>query len=345
MAGATVPTAPAYRSLHARSRARARPENSHAERKQKQLHRAFAHKTVRRRGSNPGTRELWPASGMRILVDGDVLATSCIFAIVALARRYEVECIIIAAETRKPLDSLENAWITVPSAPDSADTAILNILRNEDIVITDDGALGWKCCDKGAMPIRADGGTFDLVKDPMRFWRKRKLRVLCDGERERVKAIKTRLIELRLASAIASFASGAFANDGREEAALLAELHEINKRRIWDSAHMRAEESIYRESIYRYRYYYMPEFDKKPKSQRKTASARKPRFTRPKHCVSDREREVLREMREIADEYETRFQISRRASLIETRRREVASPAETTAEANKNADFAEREQV
>jgi uncharacterized protein YaiI (UPF0178 family) len=257
------------------------------------------------------------ANGMKIIVDGDAIAASIIVAVAELARQYEIECLIAANETKKPLDSFENVWISVPVGPDSADAAILNILREGDIVITNDLPLGWRSCGKGATPLRSDGGSFDSAEDPMRFWRRQRLRALRDGERECVKAINTRLLMLRLANAIAPSASGASAN---EEKVLLAALTEINEIRISDSD-IRAEKSLCR-------HYYMPEFGKKPNRRRKPEFAQKSRFMHPKRYVPDRECEALRAMREIADEYETRFRISRRALLIETQRRKTALRSE-----------------
>jgi uncharacterized protein YaiI (UPF0178 family) len=257
-------------------------------------------------------------SDKRVIVDGDGIAAP-IIAVAELAQRYEVECLIVANELKKPLDSLENMWISVPVAPNSADTTILNIMREGDIVITDDWVLGWKCRDKGAIPLRGDGGIFDWAKDPMRFWRKQKLRALRDGEHERVKTITARLLVLRLANAIASSVSGASAN---EEDVLLAALIEINRMRISDSD-MRAGKPLLRS-----RRCGMPEFGKKSNRRRKPEFNQKSRFMHPKRYVPDREREALREMKEISDEYETRFQISRRALLIETQRRKTALRSE-----------------
>jgi uncharacterized protein YaiI (UPF0178 family) len=253
-------------------------------------------------------------SDMKVIVDGDGIAASIIFAVAELARRCEVEYLIVANELRKPLDSLENVWISVPVAPGSADAAILNILRKGDIVITNDLPLGWRCCDRGAKPLKSDGGAFNSAEDPMRSWRKRKLRALRDGEHERVKSIHTRLLMLRLANAIAPSASDASAN---EESVLAAALNEINEIRVSD---IRAEKL--------HRHCRIPEFNKKSNRRRKHAFDQKSRFMHPKRYVPDREREALREMMEIADEYETYFQIPRRALQVETQRRKTALRSE-----------------
>jgi uncharacterized protein YaiI (UPF0178 family) len=276
---------------------------------------------------------------MRVIVDGDAISKSSVAAVAALARRYEVECFIVTDETRRPLDSLENMWITVPVTPDGTDMAILDILQRGDIVVTDDRALGLRCFGNGATPIRSDGGIFDSEMDPARFWRSRNLRVSNGNERERVKAINTRLLEISLADAIVPSANGAFAN---EETALIEELSEISGVRVSDLK-MRVAKSKKRadESMYRHRCYYMPEFDKKPKSPKKPTPVRKSHFTHMKRYASEREREIRREMREIADEYEARFQLSRRALSIEAQGRKTASPAEKSAGTGKS-DFAER---
>jgi hypothetical protein len=54
-------------------------------------------------------------SDMRVIVDGDGIALS--ITVAELARRYEVECLIADDETKKPLDSLENVWISVQVVP------------------------------------------------------------------------------------------------------------------------------------------------------------------------------------------------------------------------------------
>jgi hypothetical protein len=103
------------------------------------------------------------------------------------------------------------------------------MLNAGDIVLTEDRALAAACKESGATPMRSDGSMFGPAMFVAR--QGRKLRRMSADERKCVKSARRRLLELRLANAVAPL--DAERERGRyEERALNAQLREIFAKRI-----------------------------------------------------------------------------------------------------------------
>jgi uncharacterized protein YaiI (UPF0178 family) len=170
---------------------------------------------------------------MRLIIDGD--SFPFINEAVKIAVSRNTEYIIFANKQRRPIKKYEHAWITVPNFYGSADLAILESLRDDDVVVTDDRALAAECADKGATVMRSHGGNFDKKHSTKEYARLRKMSA---AERDSVLAVKRRLLTLRLESALDG--SGDDAAAERERRSLFAKLNGLYTARLLPGARIRA---------------------------------------------------------------------------------------------------------
>lgn len=95
---------------------------------------------------------------MRILIDAD--GCPVVDIAIKIAKENNIECIILC-DTSHVFDKEGAATITVSKGMDSVDFALVNMLNNGDIVITQDYGLAAMCLAKNAIPINQDGMIYD----------------------------------------------------------------------------------------------------------------------------------------------------------------------------------------
>jgi uncharacterized protein YaiI (UPF0178 family) len=246
---------------------------------------------------------------MRLFIDGD--AFPFIGIATEQATRHGVEFCIVANDHKLPIKGLESAWITVPSTPNGADIAILEMIMDGDIVLTDDKTLAYCCLENNATPLGSDGGAYDLPNPAFR--QKRKPRAMSAEERKQVKRIKGRLLELRLSNVMTS-TNTMPTEEINEELEVLAESNGSMMRWfpafVWTFASKRRRRGRRRRRI-------AERAARARAVAREIASEHEPRAPRPKpepYAVSSA---CSREIREIIGEFEWRFQSHRKALHIE----------------------------
>ncbi len=95
---------------------------------------------------------------MRILIDADgcpVVDIAC-----EIARNTNIECIILC-DTSHFFSKQGAKTITVSKGADSVDFALVNMLCQGDIVITQDYGLAAMCLARKAIPISQDGMVYN----------------------------------------------------------------------------------------------------------------------------------------------------------------------------------------
>lgn len=90
----------------------------------------------------------------RILIDAD--ACPVIDIAISVSSLYEIKCILFC-DTSHIIEKYNVETITVSQGRDSVDFAIINALRKNDIVITNDYGLAAMCLVKGAYVINHYG--------------------------------------------------------------------------------------------------------------------------------------------------------------------------------------------
>lgn len=95
---------------------------------------------------------------MRILIDAD--GCPVVDIAIKISKKYNIECIIIC-DTSHFFKKEGAETITVSKGADSVDFALVNMLENGDIVVTQDYGLAAMCLAKNAIPINQDGMIFD----------------------------------------------------------------------------------------------------------------------------------------------------------------------------------------
>lgn len=95
---------------------------------------------------------------MRILIDADGCPVVDIS--IRTAKKFNIECIIIC-DTSHEFDRHGARTVTVSKGADSVDFALVNLLKKEDIVVTQDYGLAAMCLARGAVPIHQDGMIYD----------------------------------------------------------------------------------------------------------------------------------------------------------------------------------------
>jgi uncharacterized protein YaiI (UPF0178 family) len=269
-------------------------------------------------------------NAMRLIMDGDGLPF--IDATAEQARRHGVEFYIVTNDRKRPLKGLENAWITVPTFPNSADIVILDMLQDGDILLTDDRDLAAHSLDLGATPLRSDGAEHVWTRTV--FPRRRKQRAMSADERVHAKEIKRRVLELRLANALADPADVP-PEDTREEYAVSEEPNSIVIGEFYASRLPRRQ---YRGRRYKRR---VERAARKKMIAFEDAVARS-RVPRPKIEPYAMSSACSREIREIIGEYEMRYQNSRKAPFIDTWRYNEEDRLET---AKRDQELAERNRI
>lgn len=91
---------------------------------------------------------------MKILIDAD--GCPVVDIAVKIAKQRNVECIILC-DTSHVFDFNGVEVITVPRGADSVDFKIVNMISENDIIITQDYALAAMCLAKKGFPINQDG--------------------------------------------------------------------------------------------------------------------------------------------------------------------------------------------
>ncbi len=95
---------------------------------------------------------------MRIIIDGD--GCPVVDFAVEIAFKNNLECIILC-DTSHRIEKKNAKTIVVSKGADSVDFALVNLLLNGDIVITQDYGLAAMCLAKNAIPIHQDGMIYD----------------------------------------------------------------------------------------------------------------------------------------------------------------------------------------
>lgn len=95
---------------------------------------------------------------MRILIDAD----SCPVVDIAVlaAKENNLDCIILC-DTSHVFEKEGAQTITVSKGADSVDFALVNMIQNGDIVITQDYGLAAMCLAKKAITVSQDGRIYD----------------------------------------------------------------------------------------------------------------------------------------------------------------------------------------
>jgi len=91
---------------------------------------------------------------MRVLVDAD--GCPVVNETISLCKQYGVECVLIC-DTSHIFQRDGAETITVSKGADSADFALVNLVRGGDVVVTQDYGLAAMCLARAAIPINQDG--------------------------------------------------------------------------------------------------------------------------------------------------------------------------------------------
>ena len=95
---------------------------------------------------------------MRVLIDAD--GCPVVDITIRLAQKHKIECIIFCDTSHEfRRDGAET--IMVSKGADSVDFALVNMLQNGDVVITQDYGLAAMCLARGAIPISQDGMIYN----------------------------------------------------------------------------------------------------------------------------------------------------------------------------------------
>jgi hypothetical protein len=95
---------------------------------------------------------------MRILIDAD--GCPVVDIAVQLAKQNNIKCLILC-DTAHVFEKDGAETITVTQGPDSVDFVLVNMVKNGDVVITQDYGLAAMCLARGAVPINQDGMVYD----------------------------------------------------------------------------------------------------------------------------------------------------------------------------------------
>ena len=94
---------------------------------------------------------------MELFIDADGCPVTNIA--IALAKEYGVPCTLIC-DTAHEMRREGAKTITVSKGADSADFALVNLVRKGDLVVTQDYGLAAMCLSRGAVPIHQDGMVY-----------------------------------------------------------------------------------------------------------------------------------------------------------------------------------------
>ena len=91
---------------------------------------------------------------MQILIDAD--ACPVISETLLLAEKYKIHSIAFC-DTSHIISKNNLETVVVSKGADSADFALVNVAKRNDIIVTQDYGLAAMCLSRGACPIRQDG--------------------------------------------------------------------------------------------------------------------------------------------------------------------------------------------
>ncbi len=94
---------------------------------------------------------------MKIYIDAD--GCPVVKNTIGIAKRYDIPCIIIC-DTAHRIEHEGVQTITVSQGADSVDFALVNRIKNGDIVITQDYGLAAMCLGKKAFVLHQDGKEY-----------------------------------------------------------------------------------------------------------------------------------------------------------------------------------------
>ena len=94
---------------------------------------------------------------MTVFIDAD--GCPVVDITVALSWQAGADCVILC-DTSHVIEIGGAKTITVSKGNDSVDFVLVNMVRNGDIVVTQDYGLAAMCLAKGAMPVNQDGMVF-----------------------------------------------------------------------------------------------------------------------------------------------------------------------------------------
>jgi uncharacterized protein YaiI (UPF0178 family) len=94
---------------------------------------------------------------MTVFIDAD--GCPVVDITVKLSKQAGVECVIIC-DTSHVFDKPGAKTITVSKGADSADFALVNMIKKDDIVVTQDYGLAAMCLARGAVPVSQDGMVY-----------------------------------------------------------------------------------------------------------------------------------------------------------------------------------------
>lgn len=95
---------------------------------------------------------------MRILIDAD--GCPVVDIAIKVAKQYKIECVILC-DTSHVFEKDGAKTITVTKGADSVDFVLVNMVKNGDVVITQDYGLAAMCLSKLAVVINQDGMIYD----------------------------------------------------------------------------------------------------------------------------------------------------------------------------------------
>ena len=95
---------------------------------------------------------------MRILIDAD--GCPVVNITVKTAKHHNIECIILC-DTSHYFERDGATTITVSKGADSVDFALVNMVREGDVVITQDYGLAAMCLARSAVPVSQDGMVYN----------------------------------------------------------------------------------------------------------------------------------------------------------------------------------------
>lgn len=91
---------------------------------------------------------------MRILIDADACPVKDI--VVRIAKRHNIP-VTLVADTSHELQDGYSTIITVDKGPDSVDFALINLVQNGDVVVTQDYGVAAMALGKGAKALNPSG--------------------------------------------------------------------------------------------------------------------------------------------------------------------------------------------
>lgn len=106
---------------------------------------------------------------MELFIDADGCPVTDIA--IRLAKQHNLPCTLLC-DTAHQIERPGVRTITVSKGADSADFALVNLVKRGDLVVTQDYGLAAMCLSRGAIPIHQDGMVYsDANIDSLLFFR------------------------------------------------------------------------------------------------------------------------------------------------------------------------------